>query len=96
METFKLQSYTKAELAQLYSPHSEGPAALQTLYRWMRRNEPLMAELEAMGYNKYRHSFLKQEVGIIVKYLGEPRKHHHLFQKDRHLFQKDNGLLFFT
>jgi hypothetical protein len=31
-----------------------------------------MAELAAVGYNKYRHSFLKQEVEIIVKYLGEP------------------------
>lgn len=31
-----------------------------------------MQELEAVGYNKYRHSFLKQEVRIIVKYLGEP------------------------
>ena len=69
---FILQSYTKADLAQLYSPHSEGPAALQTLYRWMRRNESLMTELKAVGYNKYRHSFLKQEVEIIVKYLGEP------------------------
>lgn len=69
---FILQSYTKADLAQLYSPHSESPAALQTLYRWMRRNESLMAELAAVGYNKYRHSFLKQEVEIIVKYLGEP------------------------
>ena len=69
---FILQSYTKADLAQLYSPHSEGPAALQTLYRWMRRNESLMTELAAVGYNKYRHSFLKQEVEIIVKYLGEP------------------------
>ena len=67
-----LRSYTKAELAQLYSPHSEAPAALQTLYRWMRRNESLMVELAAVGYNKYRHSFLKQEVEIIVKYLGEP------------------------
>ena len=55
---FILQSYTKADLAQLYSPHSEGQAALQTLYRWMRRNESLMAELAAVGYNKYRHSFL--------------------------------------
>lgn len=72
MDSFKLQSYTKAELAQLYSPHSEGGAALQTLYRWMRRNKALMAELQAMGYNKFRHSFLKQEVSIIVKYLGEP------------------------
>ena len=66
---FILQSYTKADLAQLYSPHSEGPAALQTLYRWMRRNESLMAELATVGYNKYRHSFLKQEVEIIVKCL---------------------------
>ena len=72
METFKLQSYTKAELAQLYSPHSEGPAALQTLYRWMRKNDALMAELESVGYNKFRHSFLKQEVEAIVKHLGEP------------------------
>ena len=67
-----MKSYPKAELAQLYSPHSEPPAALQTLFRWLRRNESLMAELDAVGYNKYRHSFLKQEVEIIVKYLGEP------------------------
>ena len=72
MDTFKLQSYTKADLAQLYSPHSEGGAALQTLYRWMQRNRPLMEELASVGYNKFRHSFLKQEVEIIVKHLGEP------------------------
>ena len=72
METFRIQSYTKTDLAQLYSPHSGSAAALQTLYRWMRRNESLMTELQAIGYNKYRHSFLKQEVSIIVKYLGEP------------------------
>ena len=72
MEEFKLQAYTKADLAQLYSPHSQEATALQNLYRWMKRNQPLMSELEALGYNKYRHSFLKREVGIIVKYLGEP------------------------
>lgn len=72
MEEFKLQAYTKADLAQLYSPHSQEATALQNLYRWMKRNQPLMSELEAIGYNKYRHSFLKREVGIIVKYLGEP------------------------
>lgn len=71
-EPFKLQAYTKTDLALLYSPHSEGATALQNLYRWMRRNEALMAELSAIGYNKYRHSFLKQEVGVIIKYLGEP------------------------
>ena len=72
MEEFKLQAYTKADLAQLYSPHSQEATALQNLYRWMKRNQPLMSELEAVGYNKYRHSFLKREVSIIVKYLGEP------------------------
>jgi len=72
MESFKLQSYTKAELAMLYNPNSETNAAIQNLYRWMKRNQPLMSELQAVGYNKYRHSFLKQEVSIIVKYLGEP------------------------
>ena len=72
MEEFKLQAYTKADLAQLYSPHSQEATALQNLYRWMKRNQPLMSELDAIGYNKYRHSFLKREVGIIVKYLGEP------------------------
>lgn len=72
METFKLQSYTKTDLALLYSPHSGSATALQTLYRWMKRNQSLMNELQSVGYNKFRHSFLKQEVGIIVKYLGEP------------------------
>jgi hypothetical protein len=72
MNNFKLQSYTKAELAMLYNPNSETNAAIQNLYRWMKRNQALMSELQSVGYNKYRHSFLKQEVGIIVKYLGEP------------------------
>ena len=69
---FDLRAYTKMELAELYSPHSQDQAALQNLYRWMKRCHPLMEELHAMGYNKYRHSFLKQEVAVIVKYLGEP------------------------
>ena len=69
---FQLRGYIKAELAQLYSPHSQESTALKNLYRWMKRNHLLMAELEAIGYNKHRHSFLKREVGIIVKYLGEP------------------------
>ena len=56
VEEFKLQAYTKADLALLYSPHSENATALQNLYRWMKRNQPLMTELEAIGYNKYRHS----------------------------------------
>ena len=69
---FKLKAYMKIELASLYSPSSQDATALQNLYRWMKRNTSLMEELKALGYNKYRHSFLKQEVEVIVKYLGEP------------------------
>ena len=72
MEHFKLQPYAKAELAMLYSPQSGPATAVQNLYRWMKRNGALMNELNGMGYNKYRHCFLKQEVEAIVKYLGEP------------------------
>ena len=32
----------------------------------------LTEELNATGYNKYRQCYLKQEVEIIVKYMGEP------------------------
>jgi hypothetical protein len=69
---FKVKAYMKIELASLYSPHSQDTTALQNLYRWMKRCKPLMEELHTLGYNKYRHSFLKQEVEVIVKYLGEP------------------------
>lgn len=72
MDPFKLQPYTKTDLALMYSPNSGSATALQNLYRWMKRNQSLMNELQSIGYNKYRHSFLKQEVSIIVKYLGEP------------------------
>lgn len=69
---FIIRAYDKAELAELYNPGRSAAAALQTLYRWMQRNIPLMEELKAAGYNKFRHSFLRHEVAIIVKHLGEP------------------------
>ena len=71
-KAFIIRAYDKAELAELYSPGRTAAAALQTLYRWMRRNMLLQEELNEAGYNKFRHSFLKHEVAIIVKHLGEP------------------------
>ena len=67
-----IRAYDKAEQAELYSPGLTAAAALQTLYRWMRRNMLLQEELNEAGYNKFRHSFLKHEVAIIVRHLGEP------------------------
>lgn len=69
---FQTRTYTKTELALLYSPHSTPSTALQCLTRWMKQCQPLMAELATMGYNKYRHILFRREVEAIVKYLGEP------------------------
>ena len=69
---FTIRAYDKAELASLYSPGRNAATALQTLYRWIQRNTQLKEELEEAGYNKFRHSFLRHEVAIIVKHLGEP------------------------
>lgn len=69
---FTLRAYYKSELAQLYCPGRSPSASLQTLYRWIQRNVQLKEELENVGYNKYRHCFLRKEVAVIVRFLGEP------------------------
>lgn len=69
---YPIRVYTKAELAMLYAPAQCITVALNTLARWIRMNRPLMDELNAVGYHKYRHSFTPREVGLIFKYLGEP------------------------
>ncbi len=69
---FELKMYLKAELALLYCPHHSPTRALQNFYRWMTGCRPLMAELQAVGYNCHRHYFFKREVEIIRNHLGEP------------------------
>lgn len=72
LKEFEIRMYLKADLAQLYCPNHSPILALQNLKRWMRKCTPLMAELAAAGYDKRRHWFLKKEVHIIWKYLGDP------------------------
>ncbi|MGL4853590.1 MAG: DUF4248 domain-containing protein [Phocaeicola sp.] len=69
---FVYRPYAKSELAQLYAPHSTPTTALQQLYRWIKQHPCLERELYDMGYNKLRHTFLRNEVALIVHYLGEP------------------------
>ena len=69
---YAIRVYTKVELAMLYNPTQCITVALNTLSRWIRMNTPLMAELNAIGYNKFRHSFTPKEVELIFKYIGEP------------------------
>ena len=71
-ERFGYRSYSKTELALMYSPDSTPATALQCLTRWMKQCRPLMAELASMGYNKFRHTLFRHEVEAIVRHLGEP------------------------
>lgn len=69
---FALKVYRKNELARLYFPQADKKSALQGLMRWIKRCEGLEKALETAGYDKNRKFFLKPEVELIVKFLGEP------------------------
>ena len=69
---FRPRVYRKTELAQLYFPQAGKKTALQGLARWIKRCTELEKALEAAGYDKNRRFYLKPEVELIVKFLGEP------------------------
>lgn len=69
---YPIRVYTKVELALLYNPTQSMMVAINTLSRWIRMNAPLMKELDAIGYNKFRHCFMPREIELIFKYMGEP------------------------
>lgn len=70
--SFRMRVYRKNELARLYFPEAGKKAALQHLGRWIKRCVELDRALQETGYDKYRKFFLRPEVELIVKYLGEP------------------------
>lgn len=69
---FEIRAYDKVELALLYCPGRTAESASRTLQRWIRQCEPLVRDLENIGYKVYRHRFLRKEVELIVRHLGEP------------------------
>lgn len=69
---FRPRVYRKTELAQLYFPQAGKKTALQGLACWIKRCAELEKALEAAGYDKNRRFYLKPEVELIVKFLGEP------------------------
>ena len=70
--TFRLRIYRKSELAQMYFPDASRSTALQNLSRWIERCKAIREGLAALGYDKHRQYFLRPEVELIVRYLGEP------------------------
>lgn len=71
-EKFKIRTYRKSELAQLYRPEICKASALQCLTRWIARCEPLSRQLYASPGARRGQFFTAHEVRLIVKYLGYP------------------------
>lgn len=71
--TFTNRSYTKKELALLYSPSAADPhSAVNRLMAWINRCAPLCQQLARHGYRKTDKRFTPQQVNLIAQYLGEP------------------------
>lgn len=70
---FPIRTYSKKELALLYFPNSKYPhTAVNHLMSWIRNCEPLWVQLQNSGYRKTSKFFNPRQVGLIVKFLGEP------------------------
>jgi hypothetical protein len=64
---FKIRSYGRTELAQLYAPDLQPESAYRRLMKWLRLN-PRLRHLAAQR----ERSFSPAQVAKIVKVLGEP------------------------
>ena len=69
---FKIQPYTKKELALLYFPTSDPHTAVNRLMSWVNRCKPLHTALLDQGYQKTAKWLSPREVRLITEHLGEP------------------------
>ena len=71
-ERTAVRSYTKGELAMLYSPRAKYESAIRMLNRYLHRCRGLLDELMALGYRPDDRRFTRPQVQVIFDYLGEP------------------------
>ena len=71
-DSFQVRAYRKQDLAMLYFPDEEKNSASRKLRRWMAECNDLLKELAVINYRKCRKFYTRQEVAIIVEYLGFP------------------------
>ena len=73
MDSFRIRSYSKAELAMCYFPTTPNPhTAVNHLMSWIKRCTPLYGSLVRHGYTNTSKWFSPRQVRLIVEYLGEP------------------------
>ena len=71
-ERTAVRSYTKGELAMMYSPRAKYESAIRMLNRYLHRCRGLMDELMSLGYRPDDRRFTRPQVQVIFEYLGEP------------------------
>jgi hypothetical protein len=73
MESFRIKTYGKSELALLYFPNCQtAEGALRCLNFWIKGNRQLLKELKDCGMPRTSKNYTPREVAVIVSYLGEP------------------------
>ena len=72
MDTFKIKSYSKKELALLFFPDSTPRVAVNHLMALIRRNDMLSDELLSTGYKTTNKVFTPRQVQAIVDWIGAP------------------------
>ena len=72
MESFKIRSYSKKELALLFFPDSTPRVAVNHLMALIRRNDMLWDELQKTGYKNTSKVFTPRQVQAIFEWLGAP------------------------
>ena len=72
METFKIRSYSKKELALRFFPDSTPRVAVNHLMALIRRNDMLSDELLSTGYKITNKVFTPRQVQAIVDWIGAP------------------------
>lgn len=70
--SFVIRSYSKSELAMLYSPYITPKAAVRKLNRWIAFKPGLQARLLAGGLLPNAKCYTPLQVSVIVEALGEP------------------------
>lgn len=72
MDTFRIRSYSKKELALLYFPDSTPETAVKHLMALIRRNDMLWDALQESGYYFKSKTFTPRQVQLIVDWIGAP------------------------
>lgn len=69
MNVFELRSYSRKELAMLYSPNISPDSACQNLRRWLSEHAEQKAFLDSI---RNKRILKRREVEQIIALLGEP------------------------